>query len=488
MNELETPIVLPLPSENRALQLELALKTKHMLDVLRRATEPDGFPVFLEHIFSESKDIFKNQTFTGGEFTQEIARWLNGNSKTLRVSAKDHFKSMSFYAHIMWKILMLRFRKTNREIQYFSYKENMAAYHTAKIKTAIECNPYFEGIIDLKDQAESMLSYSWDGRKKVTVTPRGLLEFKRGIHCHDVYVDDPFQDPESKLVPKKINKINTTMKTQIIDMFQEECHIAGTAQTNHDFFFDKDFTSRFSVKILPAMVDRIKRVALWPEWMSFEELEAKEKERGQRVFNQEYLCSPVYAENAYIEKEKLYSVVKPENKNYSFDEWKREKHGDWDRVGGWDLGKKGHPAHFVVYEKRKDKRVQIHDRWFDHIDYTDQLAHIVQAIDVFGMYKVYYDSTRGELEMLEEAGSLPGEFEGVHFTFKAKHGMAAAIDQAISQKKIELLNEPRSLSQMLVVNNDLQAPATPEGHGDSFWSNGLSFMDILDEGVDISVV
>lgn len=474
--------------EDYKLQMELALETKRKLDILRRATKPDGFPVFLEHIFSQSLDIFKNQHFTGGAFPNEIAIWLNSEKRTLRVSAKDHFKSMSFYAHIMWKILMLRFNKVNREIQYFSYKESMAAYHTAKIKTAISCNPYFEDIIDLKGQAESVLSYSWDGRKKLTVTPRGLLEFKRGIHCHDVYVDDPFQDPESKLVPTKITKINTVMKTQILDMYQNECHIAGTAQTNHDFFFDKDFTSRFSVKILPAMVDRVRRIALWPEWMNFTELEAKEKERGQKVFNQEYLCSPVYSENAYIEKEKLYSVVKPDNRNYTFDEWRKKDRGDYDRIGGWDLGKKNHPAHFVVYEKRNGKRIQIHDKWFDHVDYKDQMAYIMEAIECFGMYKVFYDCTRGELEMMEENGTLAGEFEGVHFTFKGKHAMAAAFDQAIGAKEIELLDIPRSLNQILIVNNDLQAPTTPEGHGDSFWSNSMSFRDIVDEGVDISVV
>lgn len=453
-----------------------------------RALRDDGFPVFVREIFSQSIDIFKNQTFTGGKFVDDISEWLGSNKQTLRVSAKDHFKSMSFYAHIMWKIFRLRRLGKSREINYFSYGEGMAAYHLSKIKTAIKCNHFFEDILDLKSQADSILSYTWDGRRKVTVHPRGLLEFKRGIHCHDVYVDDPFQDPESKLVPTKIKKVNDTIKTQILDMYQEECHIAGTAQTNHDFFFDEDVTFRFSRKILPAMVDRKNRIALWPEWMSFEELEAKERERGQKVFNQEYLCSPVYSENAYFTKERLMGAVNEDLKNYTFEQWAKEKHDDYDRIGGWDLGKKGHPAHFVVYEKRKDKRVQIHDKWFDNIDYKDQLAHIVEAINTFGVYKVYFDSTRGELDMLEESGELPGEFEGVHFTFKAKHAMATAMDQAVTSGEVEMLNVQRSLNQILIVNNDLQAPVTPEGHGDSFWSNALTFMDIADGGVGISVV
>jgi hypothetical protein len=310
----------------------------------------------------------------------------------------------------------------------------------------------------------------------------------------------------------KITRINDIMKTQILDMFQNECHICGTAQTNHDFFFDDKFTVRFSRKILPAMVDRKNRIALWPEWMDFEELETKEKERGTKVFNQEYLCSPVYSENAYLDKEKLMSVVSETNRNYTFDEWRKEierrqkkakedkrEYQSNDLVAGWDLGKKGHPAHFTIFEKiyrgKKDKeghklyeRIQVHSKWFDHRDYTDQLEYIEEALDVFEFYQCFYDSTRGELEMLEEQGKLPGEFKGIHFTFKAKHAMAAEFDRAIGSKLIEVLNDSRQIGQILIVNNDLQAPETPEGHGDSFWSIGMTFNDQEAEGVDITFI
>jgi hypothetical protein len=88
--------------------------------------------------------------------------------------------------------------------------------------------------------------------------------------------------------------------------------------------------------------------------------------------------------------------------------------------------------------------------------------------------------------MLAEKGELGGECERVHFTHKGKFKMAGAFDRAITNKEIELLNIPRTLNQILIVNNELQAPDTPEGHGDSFWSIGLSFMDQEDEGTDIT--
>ena len=113
-------------------------------EILNRAV--DDFPYFIEKIFSQSVDVLKDGKWTGGEHPNNIADWLSKNNKTMRVSAKDHFKSMSFYAHIMWKIVRLYVEEKAREIQYFSYKEGMASYHTSKIKTAITCNPFFVGL------------------------------------------------------------------------------------------------------------------------------------------------------------------------------------------------------------------------------------------------------------------------------------------------------------------------------------------------------
>ena len=475
-----------------------------MLIVERKAV--NSFPYFVKHIFSESTEIFKDQTWCGGDYIQEICKWISENPTTIRVSARDHFKSMSFYAHIMWKLLKLKYNHTNREIQYFSYKESMSSYHLAKIKDAVACNPYFNGVIDKKAQAEGVIRYSWDNTKRLTVTPRGLMEFKRGIHSPDIYVDDPLQDPENKMILTKIKRINDIMKSQILDMFQNELHIAGTPQTTVDFFFDKNFTHRFSVKILPAIVNESTHEVLWQEWASWDELQSKIREKGQKIFNQEYMCSPVYVENAYIDKDKLYTVVNTELKNYTVIEWQkvlREREGkeipDYDKVAGWDLGKKNHPSHFVIFEKRPTgevddgenpiyKRVQVHSKWFDGVDYIEQLDYITNAVSEFGVYSCYFDNTRGEMEMMMESGKMPAEFIPIHFTSKIKNSMAVQIDIHITNKMIEFLNDERQLSQMLLVNNELQALETPEGHADSFWSIGMSLLDIELEGANITII
>ena len=52
--------------------------------------------------------------------------------------------------------------------------------------------------------------------------------------------------------------------------------------------------------------------------------------------------------------------------------------------------------------------------------------------------------------------------------------MATNFEKMVENNEVELLNDRRMLDQILVVDNDLQALETPEGHGDSFWSIALA--------------
>ena len=466
----------------------------HDLDIMDRAY--DSFHVFVTEIFSCSIDILKDGKFTNGEYVKEICDWYQNNGKTVRVSARDHMKSMSFYALVMWKIYRVFYRRISIEAHYFSYKKSMAEYHIVKIKSAIKCNKWFIGLVDSKSTAQSIISYTWDGDKRFTLHPGGLLEFKRGIHSPLIFIDDPLQDPDNKLVPTTIKKINNIMKTQVLDMVQDEIHIVGTAQTEFDFYFDKDFTHRFAVRVDPAIKDEKNKTPLWPEWMNWDELMSKKRERGERIFNQEYLCSPSYTEDAFIHKERLMKVINSNLVNYSPAKWRKELERRAENkeetrntiVAGWDLGKKKHPAHFVVFEKVGKKRIQRVSKWFDQIGYSKQLESIQEYIDAFEIDELYYDGTRGEMEMQEEEGKLDQCMTGIHFGQKIKGSMATAFDLAVERNEIELLNDSRQTGQICIVNTDLQAPETPEGHGDSFWSIALSYLDGTSDDINISLI
>ena len=55
--------------------------------------------------------------------------------------------------------------------------------------------------------------------------------------------------------------------------------------------------------------------------------------------------------------------------------------------------------------------------------------------------------------------------------------MASNFERLVLNKRIELINNERMINQILVVNNNLDAIVTPEGHGDSFWSIAMAVID-----------
>ena len=441
------------------------------LDKVRKAQ--NSFYYFVVNIFSRSESLFPDG-FVNGKHVKSVCDQLQNNPKTARVSARDHFKSTAFYGHFMW--MLFKGWDQNIEAHYFSFQHQMARYHITKIKNAIKTNPFFSQIIDKKKAADGVLKYTWDGEHFTTLQPRGLLEFKRGIHAPLIYLDDPFQDPSNKMVITVINKVNTIFKAQILDMVQDQIHVCGTPQTNQDFFFDDNVMSEFNVTIKPAIVNELNKEVLWPEWMSFDALMQKKKEKGEKLFNQEYLCRPTYAEEAFINRDELFALVDVALPNRSIH--KAYEMGDNVEtvIAGFDIGKKSHPSHLTVFEIVDGKRRQLHQFFMDNWPYVKQIEYLKKAIDTFKIDSLWYDDTRSEFEGFSEQGILPPQMIPVVFSVKSKHAMAAQLDTGITNKNVSFLNSPRFLEQMLLVTNDLQAIETPEGHGDSFWSVALTFM------------
>ena len=462
--------------------MELTKEQKNEISLLAR----DDLVYHFNNVFSKSGSVLQNSKFIGGKYVDKQAEFLQSNKKTCRVSGRDHMKSMSFYAHFQNKVL----KHIHRDIEahYFSYSRNLAAYHTDKIKRSIINNPVFSELKDCKKTAESILKFTWDGEHFITLEPHGLLEFNRGIHSPLIYIDDPFQDPANKLNLTLINKINDIILTQILDMGWDEIHIAGTPQTNQDFFFDEEALHEFSRLILPAITNWENKEVLWPEFRPWDWLMAKYR-KGKKRFNQEYQCSPAYSEDSYFSEKEVRDQINVELKNYSFKEWSKEierreevkEDTKRDILAGLDIGKKRHPAHLVIFELVDGKWIMIHSKFFDKIKYKYQLAYCKEAIDIFGIDYLWYDNTRGEFEVFEETGQLPGEMIPVVFTRKRKFSLATAWDKAATNENIQLINDDRLVNQILVVDNDLKAVETPEGHGEPFSSISLAFAEIGEE-------
>ncbi|MCK9461599.1 MAG: hypothetical protein M0R80_18375 [Proteobacteria bacterium] len=468
-----------------------------MSKIMLRATL--DFAFFIREVFSQSFD--KYEPFIGGDYLNAVGFYYQNFPYTSRISARDHFKSTGLYAKIMWDLLRDSFRGS--ENHYFSYRQEMSSYHLAKVKELIRRNPFYAGLIDHKPLAEGIMDYSWgldehgNPLPHITIDPQGLLTFKRGIHCRRVYIDDPLKDPENKLNPTIINKINRIIFTELLDMpslVDGECHIVGTPQTWQDFFFDKRMKLKFKVWIQPAIISEAKKIVLWPEWRDFDELVRRRELRGVKIFNQEYMCKPVYSENSFFEEKDLLNVINPNLKNWSLSDLIPEDLANRlkmsEVLAGLDIGKKVHPSHFVIfYWDKDDKRwKQIHQKFMDGWDYFKQVEYCDQAIKFFNIDHLYYDNTRGEFEGFKEQGKLSHQYHGVVFNTKTKNGMASTLQKLVNNTKInergeveyreiELIDDFRQFNQILAVDNDLEAMESPEGHGDSFWSIGMALQE-----------
>ena len=83
----------------------------------------NNFPYFTNNIFSHSKTVMKQGNFVGGQYVDDTALFLQNNNKTARISARDHFKSFSFYDHFLWQVL--RHVGKDLEAHYFSFNAKM---------------------------------------------------------------------------------------------------------------------------------------------------------------------------------------------------------------------------------------------------------------------------------------------------------------------------------------------------------------------------
>jgi len=93
--------------------------------------------------------------------------------------------------------------------------------------------------------------------------------------------------------------------------------------------------------------------ARWPEHMDFDELMERREKRGAKVFNQEYLCSPVYTEDAWLEEADVLAAVNLALPNRSVFTKYTDLIGDI--TACFDIGKKRHPSHLVIFETRRGR-------------------------------------------------------------------------------------------------------------------------------------
>ena len=343
---------------------------------------------------------------------------------------------------------------------------------------------HFGGHNDLTT-AETKCNYERGGNT-VVIEPAGIMGFKRGQHPYGIICDDILKDPEKKMDLEQIKKVETIFVEVVESMPTKELHVFGTPQDKNDIFKKLETTPDYFAKRYKAVLNWNEKQSLWPQEFPFERLKRIRDRIGEKAFNKEYQCQPVRSEDSFYTQEQLDKFIRARLRNYRVG---RKTHFREFTFGGFDIGKHSHPSHLAVFGiDRRHNLIQVHSKFMDGWNYVDQLDYLKQAIDSFSIGKIYYDDTRSEFESFSEAGNLPAEMEGLTFTAKLKHQLAAAFDAVITKGNLMLLKDDRQTNQLLNVDNDLKSEQQVEGHGDSFWSIAMAIKAATEPGPNVRFI
>jgi hypothetical protein len=413
----------------------------------------------------------------------DICFRIQAYRRTSSVAPRFHLKSTIGEAYVAWKLY--RMEHFYNEAMYMSYTPDLGAYHTKRLKRHIEALPELFGQYKNLTLAESILHYAHNGRE-FYCEPSGIMSFKRGKHPNFIICDDILKDPQVKLDISQLKKIEEAYFGEVENMPKEDLHLFGTPQDQEDLFAMLETKSEYNCKRYTAEFNPIKKEAWWQDNPQFDwaALQRKRLMIGDKLYRKEFLCMPVRGEEGFISINQLNAIINKRLKHY--DVMRPPKLRNRNVVAGFDIGKKTHPSHLCVLAEHNNKLIQLHSKFMDGWDYTDQIAYLCQAIKVFKIDALLYDDTRAEFEASYEQGQLAGEMSGVAFTAKTKFAMATELDKLVTNKSIQLLDDERQKRQIITVDCDLQAPDTAEGHGDAFFSLCLAVKAWADARGDVA--
>lgn len=395
-------------------------------------------------------------------------------NRTSTIAPRFHLKSTLTEAYILWKLLRCQHRFESW--MYFSYTGDLAAHHTKIIKLYISVLPeLFGDYLDLTE-SESIIHMTNPQGRHFYCEPCGILTFQRGKHPHGIICDDILRDPRVRLDLSILLKINAIFFEEIEQMPKEEIHVVGTPQHSEDTLSKLETRSDYHCKRYDAEVDSAKHIAWWPGLFPWDELKRREKRIGQKAYKKEFRCRPVHGVESYLDFDVLSAMIDETLPNYSLTD--HPYFGDKQVFAGFDIGKKTHPSHLWVGVEEGEGETssirQIHSKFMDGWDYGRQIEYLDKAIQEFNINKLHYDDTRSEFEIAKEKEELPLQMEGKAFRASSKFSMAVELDKKVTNNRIKLLaDEPgddRQKRSILMVDCDLKAAETPEGHGDAFFS------------------
>ena len=419
------------------------------------------------------------QAWHVGKLTEEVEKCIEDNLNYLAILPRAHFKSTILgHAFSIWRSLKIQ---GNANILYLSYSDTMAKYHISEINKEVNRNPLLKDMMTNRaPKADFTFRYDTGNGGTAEILHGGLFSFKRGMHVNGALIaDDILKDPESPLALGQMNKIEDHFLTESLFIPNKGVPvvIVGTPMMPGDLLTILEKDDRFVSRKMPALDPEPGRRVLMPELYSEEWLLEQQKAKP-KSFASEFLLQPHFNTEAYFDSEDIEKCEDPSLRSYPTT-IKQNFADNVDVFAGFDVGKKRHPSHLVVFKREGERVEQIHQSWLDGWDYSEQIEYLNEAAENFGLTKGYIDNTRGELE---DRG-LDRTWYPLSFTLKSKNNMAHIFEQYIHSGNLFLINDSRQRQQILSVNNELKAPETPMGHGDAFFSIAMALQAAYETGI-----
>ena len=299
----------------------------------------------------------------------------------------------------------------------------------------------------------------------------------RGIIYHNcVIADDVLRDPQNPLNLSQLLVVERHIRAEIANIPNKGIPmiLAGTPMHQQDILLKLEDDEEYIWRFLPAIDPLPDHDVLWPKQYPKDWLERKAKS-DWFAFQTEFMLTPVAEVAAFFTREELAPSLRDDLVNLSLYVPRVPQEDDVAVFGGYDVGKKRHPSHLSVFVRKQDGSIMpIHQSFHDSIDYVEQARRLTLAVENFGIQQLLVDNTRAEME---ERG-LPSECYLVTMTPKFRKEVATAFSKFVTLRHVELFDDVRYLSQIVSVSSDLQAPETPLGHGEAFWSSGLALCAI----------
>ena len=430
-----------------------------------------SFYEFLRDIWSQS---FDNPEYFGawhvGVLAEDIEECLETGQNYVAVLPRFHFKSTIMgHAFSVWRLL-----KAPRDcsVLYLSYSDGMARYHLSEINKTVSRNPILTSLMDNRSPKADYSFRYYINKRPMEIMHGGLFSFKRGMHVNGALIaDDVLRDPENPLNTSQITKVEDHFMTEslFIPLKGVPVVVLGTPMMPGDLLTKLQKDDRFKSRVLPALDPVPNRRVLMPELYN-EEWLLQQQEARPKSFASEFLLQPHFATEAYFNEEEITKCEDETLRNHPASNIYKKKDEHEQLFAGFDVGKKRHPSHLVIFRRVGEKLEQVHQSWLDGWSYSDQIEYLNDIAKNFDLEKGYIDNTRGELE---DRGLDP-VWHAMHFTLKSKRTMAQIFEEYVSKSNLTLIQDSRQQEQIVSVSNELKAPETPMGHGDAFFSVAMA--------------